>query len=220
MKTIQTLTSAVIAGLLSIGAVPTMADDDTMTGTDMGDATRTPGPTGTPATTGQGGSASRAGMVTEPNYPQGVSAVTFIEEASEKNYTIINAAELALEKESGVAEDPQVREFAQQMIEEHRRLNHKLTELAAQEQLEVSGSAALMDRAQRLVLEVREGDSFLEVYANNQVADHQALIDLYERMANTEDGEVSRFAQNALAELEEHLELARDLHPQAHAERD
>ncbi len=220
MKTIQTLTSAVIAGLLSIGAVPTMADDDTMTGTDMGDATRTPGPTGTPATTGQGGSASRAGMVTEPNYPQGVSAVTFIEEASEKNYAIINAAELALEKESGVAEDPQVREFAQQMIEEHRRLNRKLTELAAQEQLEVSGSAALMDRAQRLVLEVREGDSFLEVYANNQVADHQALIDLYERMANTEDGEVSRFAQNALAELEEHLELARDLHPQAHAERD
>lgn len=220
MKTIQTLTNVVIAGLLSIGAVPTMADDDTMTGTDMGDATRTPGPTGTPATTGQGGSASRAGMVTEPNYPQGVSAVTFIEEASEKNYAIINAAELALEKESGVAEDPQVREFAQQMIEEHRRLNRKLTELAAQEQLEVSGSAALMDRAQRLVLEVREGDSFLEAYAKNQVADHQALIDLYERMANTEDGEVSRFAQNALAELEEHLELARDLHPQAHAERD
>lgn len=213
MNTVQTLTSTLVIALLSLGATPTMADDDIMTGTDMGDTTRTPGPTGTPATTGQGGSADREGMVTAPNYPAGITASEFFEEASQKNYAIVNAARLALEPDSGVAEDHEVREFAQQMIEEHERLNRELSELAEQEQMEFSDSAALVDQAQRMVLDVRDDESFLQAYANNQVADHYALIDLFERAAASDHGAVSRFAENALPGLKEHLELARKLRP-------
>lgn len=213
MKTIQTLTSTLVIALLSLGAMPTLADDDTMTGTDMGPTTRTPGPTGTPATTGQGGSASREGMVTAPNYPSGITAAEFVEDASQKSYAIINAAQLALEPDSGVAGNPDIREFAQQMIEEHERLNRTLAELAEQEQLELSDSAALIDQAQRMVLEVRDDESFHQAYANNQVADHFALIDLFERAAASDHGAVSRFAEDALPKLEEHLELARRLRP-------
>lgn len=211
MKTTQTLTSALVAALLGFGTLPAIADDDMMTGTDMGETTRTPGPTGTPATTGQGGSASRAGMVAGPNYPAGVSAVTFIEEATEKNYAIINAAQLALEEDSGMADDPDVREFAQQMIEQHKQLNRRLAQLAEDEALDVSDSSALIDQAQRMVLDVRDGESFREAYANNQIADHQGLIDLFNRVSNVDHGEVSRFAKETLPTLEEHLASARDL---------
>lgn len=214
MKIVQTLGSTLVVALFSLVAMPALADDDTMTGTDMGATTRTPGPTGTPATTGQGGSASREGMVTAPNYPSGITAAEFIEDASEKNLAIINAARLALEPDNGMTDDADVREFAQQMIEEHERLNRKMTTLAEQEELEVSDSAMLFDKAQRLVLEVREGESFKEAYANNQVADHYALIDLFERAAASNHGTVSQFAKEALPKLKEHLELARDLQPE------
>lgn len=213
MKTVQTLTSTLVITLLSFGTLPAMADDDTMTGTDMGATTRTPGPTGTPATTGQGGSASREGLVTAPNYPSGIVASEFLEEASQKNHAIINTARLAMEPESGVAEDRDLRELAQRLIEEHEQLNRRLAALAEQEQLEYSDSAALIDQAQRMVLEVRDGESFEQAFANNQIADHYALIDLFERAAASDHGAVSRFAEDTLPTLEEHLEQVRALHP-------
>ncbi len=214
MNTIRRLTTTLTAVLLGLGTLPMIAAAD-MTGTGMGETTRTIGPTGTPETTGGGGSASRAGMATDPNYPSGVSAVAFIEQATEKNFAIINAAELALDKESDVIDNPGVREFAQQMIKEHKQFNRKLAELANEEQLNVSDSAKLLDQAQRMILRVRDGESFHEAYANNQIADHQELVDLFSRVARSDHGEVSRFAENALPTLEDHLARARAIHPNA-----
>ncbi|MBL4834043.1 MAG: DUF4142 domain-containing protein [Pseudomonas sp.] len=211
MKPLQTLTGALAVVLFSFGTMPALADDDTMTGTDMGQTTRTPGPTGTPATTGQGGSASREGLVTEPNYPKGITAAEFIEDASQKNLAIINAAQLALEADTDEAGDPDLQKFARQMIDEHEGLNRKMKELAEQEQLEVADSAMLVDQAQRMVLDVREDESFRQAYANNQIADHHALIDLFKRAAASDHGTLSRFAEDALPKLKKHLELARQL---------
>lgn len=208
--------ASIVALLLSVGAMPVIAADE-LSGTGMGDTTRTTGPTGTPGTTGEGGSASREGLVTEPNYPAGINSAAFVEEATGKNHAIINAAESVLDEDSAV-DEPGLRKFAQQMMETHKQLNSQLTKLVETEQIEVSDSASLIDQAQSMVLSVRDGESFLEAYANNQVADHQKLLDLFNRAAASELGEITRFAQNTLPKLEEHLEQARALHPETRDE--
>ncbi|WP_339847352.1 DUF4142 domain-containing protein [uncultured Halopseudomonas sp.] len=206
-KTLNIVTT--LAVLISMSAMPVIADDE-VTGAGMGETTRTTGPTGTPGTTGEGGSASREGLVTEPNYPKGISAVSFVEEATEKNHAIIDAAELAL-AETNTDANPEVRQFAQKLVETHKQLNRELAELAEAQQIEMSDSATLVDRAQSIVLSVKDDGSFLEAFANNQVADHQELLDLFERAAATELGKITQYAKNTLPILEKHLEKARTL---------
>jgi predicted outer membrane protein len=200
--------------VLSFGALSAIADDE-ISGTGMGDTTRTSGPTGSPGTTGGGGSASREGLVTEPNYPSGISAGAFMEQATEKNLAIVSTAELVLKTKDGTTVDASVRQFAEKMIDEHSNLNRQLNELAENGQLDVSDSAALIDRAQKMLLRVPGGESFGNAYASNQVADHQALLDLFSRAANSDLGEISRFAEQSLPKLEKHLEMARNLHTEA-----
>ncbi|GGC86699.1 DUF4142 domain-containing protein [Halopseudomonas salina] len=204
--------ASIFAVLIGMSAMPVIAADE-LSGTGMGDTTRTSGPTGTPGTTGEGGSASREGLLTEPNYAAGIGAEAFVEQVTGKNHAIIKAAESILDEKSAV-NDPKAREFAQQMITAHKQLNRQLIDLAGNEKIEVSDAATLIDQAQSMVLSVRGGESLVEAYANNQVGDHQALLDLFDRAAVSDLGEITQFAKDALPKLEAHLEQARALHPE------
>lgn len=68
-----------------------------------------------------------------------------------------------------------------------------------------------MNQAKAKILQVREGESFDDAYANNQVEAHEQAIELYEKAAASEDAELSAWAKEVLPKLKHHLEMARDL---------
>jgi len=135
-----------------------------------------------------------------------IDAEDFVDTASAKGIAEIETAKLAREKGS-----ERVRGFADQMIKDHRAANERLTEIAKQENVEVSDEATLMDKAKAMILRVRDGESFDEAYINNQINAHEETIELFRRAAANNHGALSEFAKESLPTLEKHLQMARDL---------
>ena len=207
------LATAVMAVALGYVAQPAIAENT------MGDqAPQTSGPTGTPATTGDGGSADTTGAIRNNDRTDGgmagtdanrdsIDADDFFEEASAMGVAEIETGRIALEE----SENAEVRAFAERMIKDHAAANKKMAEIAAEKDLEISDEAKLMDRARTMILDARDGESFDDAYANNQVAAHERSIELFERATRSDDAEVAAFAKKTLPKLQEHLEEARKL---------
>lgn len=141
---------------------------------------------------------------------ESISSEDFVEEASAKGVAEIETAKLALEKSQNEA----VKGFAQMMIDDHRRANQKLAELAKSKDLEVSDDAELINQAKALVLKLRSEDSFDKAYMNNQVVAHRETIELFRRAVNADDQELAGFARETLPKLEQHLQRAEQLNGQ------
>ncbi|MGE8497470.1 MAG: DUF4142 domain-containing protein [Pseudomonas sp.] len=133
-----------------------------------------------------------------------VSPEDFVEEASAKGIAEIETGKLALEK----ATSPEVKEFAQSMVDDHTKANQQLSTLATQKELEVSDDAELINQAKALVLKLRGESSFDKAYMNNQVMAHQQTIELFQKASQSEDAEIAAFAKEMLPKLEHHLQMA------------
>ena len=132
----------------------------------------------------------------------------FVDQASAAGVAEIESARMALQKSSS----PNVHNFAEQMIKDHTQANQDLKELAMNKQLEVATDADLMNKAKAMILELREGESFDQAYANNQVNAHEKVVELFTRAAqHGTDSDVQKFAKDKLPKLQEHLEMARKL---------
>ncbi len=150
--------------------------------------------------------AQQTNDVPNPRQYDLIEADEFIKEASAKNLAEIEAAKVAMES----ASSREVKEYAQHMIEDHKKANQKLKEIAKKKNIEVSDDPALMDQAKKMVLEQRD-ESFDEAYANNQVSAHKQTIDLFQRAANSNDPDIKDFANQTLPKLKQHLDKAREL---------
>ena len=132
----------------------------------------------------------------------------FIDQASAAGLAEIESARLALQK----SQSPAVHNFAEQMIKDHTKANEDLKELAMNKQLEVASEADLMNKAKAMILEMREGESFDQAYANNQVKAHEQVVELFTRASQSStDSDVQKFAKDKLPTLQEHLEMAKKL---------
>jgi putative membrane protein len=136
-----------------------------------------------------------------------IDADDFVDEVSAKGIAEVESAKVALEKSSSA----DVRSFAQKMITDHSAANLKLAGIARQKKLEVSTEAELTTKAKKFVLEQRDGESFDEAYANNQVSAHEETIELFQQAAISDDAEIAAFAKETLPKLQHHLKLAKEL---------
>jgi putative membrane protein len=141
------------------------------------------------------------------NETDSISTEDFVEEASAKGVAEIETAKLALEK-SG---NEKVKGFAQMMIDDHRRANQELAELAKRKDLDVSDDAELINQAKAMVLKLRGEGSFDKAYMNNQVVAHRQTIELFRRGVNVKDEEIAAFARETLPKLEQHLQRAEQI---------
>ena len=136
------------------------------------------------------------------------STEEFVDEASAKGLAEIETAKMALKKSTS----QDVKKFAQMMIDDHTEANRKLKQIAQQKGLEVADEADLMNKAKAMILKLREGESFDEAYANNQVVAHEQTIELFRSyIQEGQDQEVKAFAQETLPKLEMHLREAQSL---------
>ena len=136
-----------------------------------------------------------------------IDADDFVEEASAKGIAEIETSKLALQK--GVS--PDVKTFAQKMIDDHTAANKELAAVAARKKLEVDTEAELMAKAKKMMLKQRDGESFDAAYATGQVAAHESTIALFQKGAKSTDADIAAFATATLPKLEHHLHMAHDL---------
>lgn len=131
----------------------------------------------------------------------------FVDEASAKGIAEIEAGKSALDK----SKSQDVTTFAQMMIDDHTAANEKLKSIAETKKLKVATDAELLDKAKKLILDIRD-DSFDRSYANNQVNAHEQAVKLFKDEAeNGKDAELKAFAQTTLPKLEAHLAEAKKL---------
>lgn len=131
----------------------------------------------------------------------------FVENASAAGIAEIESAKLALQKSTAA----DVKLFAQGVINDHTAANRDLAAIASKKHLKVSTEAELTSKAKALILKQRDGESFDEAYANNQVKAHEDAIALFKKASVSPDAELASFAVATLPKLEHHLHLAQEL---------
>ncbi|WP_434771944.1 DUF4142 domain-containing protein [Pseudomonas entomophila] len=143
--------------------------------------------------------AAQAVMAAEP--------ADFVDEASAKGIAEIEAGKLAQQK----SQSADVKTFAQMMVDDHTKANEQLKGIAQTKNIKVATDAELMDKAKKLILDIRD-ESFDRSYANNQVKAHEQTIELFKKEAKDgKDADVKKFAADTLPKLEAHLKKAEEL---------
>jgi putative membrane protein len=119
----------------------------------------------------------------------------------------------AAQDASTQSRNPQVRAFAQEMIQDHRRLSESLRQAAAASRLTPPFPAMSSDQAAMLsALQSLRGADFDKAYAKQQVIAHQAALDVELSYADGgADPVLRRAAQSSLPTIQHHLDMAQQL---------
>jgi len=133
----------------------------------------------------------------------------FAVEAADGGMMEVEMGTLAITK----AASPEVKQFAQKIVDEHTRTNNELKALA--EKKNISLPTTLGDEYQRKLENLREktGAEFDKEYMDLMVKDHKEDVKEFEEQA--EDGtdpEIKEWASSKLPTLRNHLEEAERVH--------
>lgn len=155
--------------------------------------TNTTSPTGT-TTSGTSGSTGRTASLA------GTDA-TFLRKAMEGGLEEVQRAQAAMQS----AQRAEVRNVASMMLEDHRRTNEKLTQLASSKGWNVPSTASTAESDQA---RISAGPGFDDNYLEDEIRHHRETISLFRAQASSgSDPELRQFAQDTLPALEHHLEM-------------
>ncbi|HLL12961.1 MAG TPA: DUF4142 domain-containing protein [Rubrivivax sp.] len=167
-------------------------------------ATATPSPaTGTaaPATRGTA-SAARTDALSRADRK-------FVEEAAQAGMAEVEHGNLAAQR----ATNPQVKQYAQRMVQDHTKSNDELKTIASARGIT---PPTAMDRKHHRAMEKlgkANGAEFDREYMKHMVDDHKKTVSLFEKQAKSgKDGDLKSFAVKTLPILQEHLALAQSTH--------
>jgi putative membrane protein len=135
----------------------------------------------------------------------------FVMTAAHDGMMEVELGRLALER----ASSPEVKQFAQRMIDDHSKANADLSTLASSKGLTVP---AQMDAKQQAHLDKMKGDltkvsgmDFDHQYMKMMEKDHEKAVRLFEKQStNGKDADLKSFASTTLPTLQSHLQTARD----------
>jgi putative membrane protein len=136
-----------------------------------------------------------------------IDADDFVEEATAAGVAEIETGKLALKKSTAA----DVKAFAQKLIDDHTAANKALAVIAQEKKLKISTEAELMSKAKTSMLKQRDGQSFNEAFAENQIAAHEKTLKLFNEAAVSDDAELAAFAKKNIPALEHHLHVAQEL---------
>lgn len=132
----------------------------------------------------------------------------FVQNAAMAGLAEVAMGEMAARKAIGTS----VRDFAQRMVQDHRRANQRLAEIAGRHGISVPGALDEEHAEQERQLDAQVGDTFDLEYVNSQVTAHEQAVTLFRSYAKSGGGDDLRsFARDTLPILEEHLRLAQQL---------
>jgi putative membrane protein len=104
--------------------------------------------------------------------------------------------------------DAAVQKVGAQMVADHTRINHQLTDLAQMKGVVIPSSVTNVEAAQAAHLNEMGGASFDRVYLHDQKRAHEQAIKLFQTEAQSgADIDVKKFASTNLPILQEHLQM-------------
>lgn len=129
---------------------------------------------------------------------------TVIEKAICNGIAAIETAKLALQKSLS----SQVKEFAQETIEEHKRINQRLITLAKQKHLFSTDDTDLVKNFGEYLLKYDEKEPFDAAYINHQLRCHEKAISLFQQAETSNNNDVRRIFHEISHLLERRLHSA------------
>ena len=107
------------------------------------------------------------------------------------------------------AQSPEVKQFAQKMVDDHTQMLNDLKSLAQQKGVSLPESASIKDMAQMKLMERSSGAEFDKKYMDEMVKDHQKdAKDVQDLVGKAKDPDFKAAVQKASTKINEHLELA------------
>jgi len=146
---------------------------------------------------------------TQTQLPTSLSATSdsrFTQTAMSGSATEIALARVAVTK----AESPEVRSFAQQMLNDHRQIATNIDNFALQRGYVVNWSITPEQQATIDRLSALEGAAFDDAYMQEMVRAHQNTAAMMQAQS-TSGTETATLARETLPTVEHHLTMARDL---------
>jgi len=132
----------------------------------------------------------------------GVNDALFAAAAGDSGLAEVTLSELGLKKATSV----ELKQFSQRMIEDHRRLNQELVNLAARKRIALPREADFRARFCAESLAGLSGERFDHCYAKAQLTAHMEAVAAFEAEAERGiDPDVKAFAAKALPQIKEHL---------------
>ena len=121
----------------------------------------------------------------------------------------VQASQLALQR----ATDPEVKQFAAQMVKDHEKVNEQLKTLVAPMKAPPPAELPMMMRTKLNSLSKEQGAKFDDEYMDKIGVDaHKDTVKLFEKAAkDLDDPELRKFAADTLPSLKQHLTMAQQL---------
>jgi putative membrane protein len=135
-----------------------------------------------------------------------ISMPEFVKHAAQGGMAEVSLGKLAADK----ASDPDVKQFAQRMVDDHSKANAELTGLASSKGILLPANTdpknqALMDRLAKL-----SGSEFDRAYMHAMLTDHDHDVSEFRAYAQRgTDPDVKAWAAKTLPTLEEHDQMAK-----------
>ncbi len=133
---------------------------------------------------------------------------SFVSEAAGGGMAEVQLAGMALNH----TQNPDIKDFAKRMIEDHSKANDELKPIAASKSMIVpkelgANEKALSDRLSKL-----SGAEFDKEYVKAMVDDHEKDVKAFQAQAqNGTDAEIKAFAAKTLPILQEHLQMIQNI---------
>jgi putative membrane protein len=126
----------------------------------------------------------------------------FVENAAESGY-----AEVTTGKAAAKSDNAAVRDFGNQMVDEHSKMNDELAAIAKQKGVTPPSSADLGSQAKNALLNVLPGKTFDKQYVSSQLDDHQETLQLMQREAQSgQDPDLKAFAEKSVPVIQKHID--------------
>jgi putative membrane protein len=139
---------------------------------------------------------------------QGMIDENFIQAVGHSDQAEIQLGQLASEQ----AENAEVQQFAQRMVEDHTRSSQQLATIAQQLGVTPPQQPDPAHQLELMILQQKSGQEFDQAYVIGQIHAHQRAVELF-RFASegAQNEELRGFAAENLPTLQEHLQMALQL---------
>ena len=136
------------------------------------------------------------------------SPENFLKKAAIGDMTEVRLGELAKSR----ASSPEIKQFAQQMVDDHSKHLDQVKQLAAKKNVTLPNAIDPQEQGDMSKLEKLNGAEFDQAYAKDMVQDHTKDLSEYEQQAKTQqDADVKSLAEQTVPTLKHHLQMARDM---------
>jgi putative membrane protein len=131
----------------------------------------------------------------------------FVQQAIMAGYAAIASGEAAL-----ASKNPAIAAFGERMVREHAAMIDELASVAAAKGMELPTGASLPDQAEGLMLGILPGATFDRTYVEQQLVDHEVLLDLLRKEASSgQDADLRSFADRYVLVIEAHIDELQEL---------